>query len=76
MINCCSIKLPINAYCPPPNNFGITNDETAGKKTIVIPVKTPPNDNLNVIFQKVVIGFAPKSLLASIKDLSIFDNEA
>ena len=49
---------------------------TAGKKTIVIPVKTPPNDNLKVIFQKVVIGLAPKSLLASIKDLSIFDNEA
>ena len=71
LINCCSIKLPIREYCPPPNNFGITNEEIAGKNTIVIPVNTPPNDNLKVIFQKVVIGFAPRSLLASTKDLSI-----
>ena len=59
-------------YCPPPRSLEITNVETAGINTIVIPVITPGMLNGNMILVNICLLFAPKSAAASIRLLSIF----
>ena len=53
VINWFSITLPIKKYWPPPNNLGMKNELTAGKKTSAIPLITPGIESGKVTFEKV-----------------------
>jgi len=65
------MRLPISMYWPPPRSFGITKVDMDRRNTIMIPLTTPGMESFQVILQKVWKGLAPRSLAASISDLSI-----
>ena len=62
-------------YWPPPRSFGITKVDMDRRNTIITPLTTPGIESFQVTFQKVWNGLAPRSLAASISDLSILLKE-
>ena len=67
-----SSTLPIIKLSAPPKSDGITNSPIAGIKTKALPAKMPGKDKGSVIFKKVTIELAPKSVEASRRELSSF----
>ena len=72
LVNSCSMTLPIKSILLPPSKVEITKVVSAGTNTIVIPLTIPGKLSGRVIFKKVCIPFAPKSLAAFMTLLSIF----
>ena len=70
--NSLQITLPIIKLSAPPKSDGITNSPIAGIKTKALPAKMPGKDKGSVIFKKVTIELAPKSVEASRRELSSF----
>src|SRR5210317_628800 len=70
--NSSQIILPKYNLSLPPNSSGITNSPTTGINTNILPAIIPGRDKGIITLIKVLKGFAPKSLEASIKFKSNF----
>ena len=55
--------------------MGMKKELTAGRKTRLMPLTTPGRDSGKVTRIKVCTSFAPRSLLAARRDLSILQRE-
>ncbi len=65
--NSSQIIFPKYSLSLPPSSSGITNSPTTGIKTNILPATIPGKDKGIITLKKVLKGFAPKSLEASIK---------
>ena len=68
--NCISIKSPITKIEPPPSIFEIINVLTEGTNTMVMPERTPGRERGRITRRNTLKELAPRSLAASIRDLS------